>query len=284
MPVQQTPSVVFVCVKNGGKSQMAAGLMRRATGESVAVHCAGTHPGTTVNSLSAQSLLEVGVDIAGETPKCIDPQLLRDVHLVITLGREATIDVPGATRVESWDIDEPSERGIEGIVHMRLVRDDIATRVSDLAARLLTHTSEGDLRMSTIQVFEPALCCNTGVCGEDVDQALVTFSADMDWARSHGGDVSRYNLASEPMAFAENDTVKQFLQLAGSERLPLVLVDGVTVVTGSYPDRGSLARWTGIDVPAIAAAPAGIRMLGLTDADAGGACCSTGSSGATTCC
>ena len=70
------PSVLFVCVKNGGKSQMAAGLMRRAAGDSVEVHSAGTKPGGAVNALSAQSLLEVGVDLTGEQPKPIDPDLL----------------------------------------------------------------------------------------------------------------------------------------------------------------------------------------------------------------
>lgn len=71
--------------------------------------------------------------------------------------------------------------------------------------------------MSKVEVFEPALCCATGVCGQDVDQQLVTFSADMDFVRSRGGDVSRYNLTSEPGTFAENDTVKAFLRVAGSD-------------------------------------------------------------------
>ena len=131
-----TPSVLFVCVKNGGKSQMAAGLMRAAAGDTVDVHSAGTSPGTAVNALSAEVLLEVGVDITAESPKPIDPQLLRDVDLVVTLGREARIDPDAGVRVENWDTDEPSERGIEGIDRMRLVRDDIAARVTELAARL----------------------------------------------------------------------------------------------------------------------------------------------------
>ena len=72
----RTPSVVFVCVKNGGTSQMAAGLMRKTAGEAVEVHSAGTKPGSAVNGLSAEALAEVGVDITGETPKAIDPELL----------------------------------------------------------------------------------------------------------------------------------------------------------------------------------------------------------------
>ncbi len=124
--------MLFVCVKNGGKSQMAAGLMRKIAGDLVGAYSAGTAPGSAINALSAQSLLEVGVDITGEHPKPIDPTLLREVDLVVTLGREAHVEVPPGTRLENWDTDEPSERGIEGLERMRLVRDDIATRVEEL--------------------------------------------------------------------------------------------------------------------------------------------------------
>ena len=130
------PSVLFVCVKNGGKSQMAAGLMRKIAGDTVQVYSAGTKPGTAVNDLSAQALAEVGVDITGNTPTLIDPQLVRDVDVVVTLGREARVDPVPGTRFENWDTDEPSERGIDGIERMRLVRDDIADRVADLLDRM----------------------------------------------------------------------------------------------------------------------------------------------------
>jgi arsenite-transporting ATPase len=121
--------------------------------------------------------------------------------------------------------------------------------------------------MGKIEVFEPALCCATGVCGEDVDQSLVTFSADMDYVASRGGDIARYNLASEPQAFAGNEAVKAFLHVSGSPGLPLILVDGVTAMTGRYPDRAQLAAWAGLDVPAGAG-------LGITEANASeGGCC-----------
>ena len=126
------PSVLFVCVKNGGKSQMAAGLMSKIAGDTVQVYSAGTKPGTTVNDLAAQALAEVGVDITGNTPTLIDLELVRAVDLVVTLGREAQVDLVPGTRFENWDTDEPSERGIDGIERMRLVRDDIADRVADL--------------------------------------------------------------------------------------------------------------------------------------------------------
>ena len=137
--MNQQPSVLFVCVKNAGKSQMAAGLMRKIAGDTVQVYSAGTKPGDTLNDLSAQALAEDGADISDEKPKLIDPQLVRDVDVVVTLGREAHLDPIPGTRFERWDTDEPSERGIDGIECMRLVRDDTAARVADLFTRLQGH-------------------------------------------------------------------------------------------------------------------------------------------------
>ena len=100
--------------------------------------------------------------------------------------------------------------------------------------------------MKTIQVFDPALCCSTGVCGVEVDQALVTFSADVDWAKQNGARIERFNLAQQPIAFAENATVKGFLERSGQEALPLILVDGDIALAGRYPNRAELARWAGV--------------------------------------
>ena len=100
--------------------------------------------------------------------------------------------------------------------------------------------------MKELQVFDPALCCSTGVCGVDVDQALVSFSADVDWAKQNGAQIERFNLAQQPMAFAENATVKAFLERSGQEGLPLVLVDGEVALSGRYPNRTELTEWLGI--------------------------------------
>ncbi|MCW2275791.1 arsenite efflux transporter metallochaperone ArsD [Rhodoblastus acidophilus] len=100
--------------------------------------------------------------------------------------------------------------------------------------------------MKTIQVFDPALCCSTGVCGVDVDQVLVAFSADVDWAKQNGARIERFNLAQQPMAFAENAIVKGFLERSGAEALPLILIDGEVALAGRYPNRAELARWTGV--------------------------------------
>jgi len=131
-----TPSVLFVCVKNGGTSQLAAGLMRKIAGDTVTVDSAGTKRGSTINGLSAVVLLEVGVDITDRSPKQLTDDLIASVDRVIVLGRDARVEPAGGTPVEVWDTDEPSERGIDGIDRMRLVRDDITRRVETLAHRL----------------------------------------------------------------------------------------------------------------------------------------------------
>ncbi|MBW8068063.1 MAG: arsenite efflux transporter metallochaperone ArsD [Ferrovum sp.] len=100
--------------------------------------------------------------------------------------------------------------------------------------------------MTTIHVFDPALCCSTGICGVQVDQALVTFAADVDWAKKNGAQIERMNLAQQPLAFAENATVRSFLERSGPEALPLILVEGEVALAGRYPTRTELARWAGI--------------------------------------
>jgi arsenate-mycothiol transferase len=128
--------MLFVCVRNGGKSQMAPASCARSPATASRPHSAGTHPGTSINALSAEALTEVGADMSGGTPTSIDSELLHRVDLVVTIGRDARVDVPDGVELRNWDTDEPSERGIGGIERMRLIRDDIARRVHALAVEL----------------------------------------------------------------------------------------------------------------------------------------------------
>jgi hypothetical protein len=102
--------------------------------------------------------------------------------------------------------------------------------------------------MKSIQVFDPALCCSTGVCGVDVDRSLVSFSADVEWAKQNGAKIERFNLAQQPMAFVENAAAKAFLERSGAGALPLILVEGQVALAGRYPNRSELARWAEIEV------------------------------------
>ncbi|MBO1756703.1 low molecular weight phosphatase family protein [Allobranchiibius sp. CTAmp26] len=132
------PCVLFVCVKNAGKSQMAAALLRQLAPGRVEVHSAGTRPGGTLNELSRQVVEEVGASLAGEWPKAVDPDLLRRADRVIVVGSDARLDPVDGMRapITTWELDEPSARGIDGIERMRLVRDDLNDRVRSLLAGL----------------------------------------------------------------------------------------------------------------------------------------------------
>lgn len=100
--------------------------------------------------------------------------------------------------------------------------------------------------MTLLQVFDPALCCSTGVCGVEVDQRLVTFAADVEWARQAGAQIERFNLSQQPLAFADNALVKGLLERTGQAALPVTLVDGQLALAGRYPSRDDLARWAGL--------------------------------------
>jgi hypothetical protein len=127
--------------------------------------------------------------------------------------------------------------------------------------------------MNTIQIFDPALCCSSGVCGVDVDQALVSLAADLDWARQQGAVIERFNLAQQPMDFAQNTTVRAFLERSGAEALPLVLVDGEVALAGRYPNRAELTRWAGLTPPALTPVNAQVEAASSGGCCAPGRCC-----------
>jgi hypothetical protein len=107
--------------------------------------------------------------------------------------------------------------------------------------------------MNRLQVFDPAMCCSTGVCGVEVDPVLVAFNADLQWLAGQGVEVSRHNLSQEPQAFAANPAVLKEME-AGMERLPVTLVDGRVVATGAYLSRAQLVQKLGL-LPIAAPAP-----------------------------
>ena len=126
----------------------------------------------------------------------------------------------------------------------------------------------------TIRVFDPAMCCSTGVCGPSVDPELARFAADVDWLQKQGVTVERFNLSQQPAAFAETPAVKEALG-RGTEVLPLVLVGDRVAVEGAYPSRETLAALAGVVVKKLDAAPA-----------ASTGCCgpSAGANSKTSCC
>jgi len=96
------------------------------------------------------------------------------------------------------------------------------------------------------EIFDPAMCCATGVCGPSTDPALTQFAADLDWLRRQGVAVRRYNLSQEPGAFAGHTMVRVALERDGEKALPIILANGVEVSRAGYPTRAMLTRWAGL--------------------------------------
>lgn len=100
--------------------------------------------------------------------------------------------------------------------------------------------------MKKLEVYDPAMCCSTGVCGPEPDPALAAFAADLKWAEAQGVAVQRHNLAQEPQAFAANPAVVKEME-AGMDRLPIIAIDGAIVSTGVYLTRDQLAKKLGLE-------------------------------------
>lgn len=128
------PSVLFVCVHNAGRSQMAAGFLAALAGDAIEVRSAGSMPGDRVNPVAVQAMAEVGIDIAGEQPKVLTDDAVQTSDVVITMGcGDACPFFPGV-RYEDWVLRDPAGQGIEVV---REVRDEIRVRVEALIASLL---------------------------------------------------------------------------------------------------------------------------------------------------
>jgi arsenate reductase len=134
--VTDRPSVLFVCVHNAGRSQMAAGWLRRLAGDAVEVRSAGSLPGDRVNPAAVQAMAEVGIDISGRQPKVLTTDAVQSSDVVITMGCGDACPVFPATRYLDWDLEDPAGKGVESV---RPIRDEIET----LVLRLLTELSAG---------------------------------------------------------------------------------------------------------------------------------------------
>jgi len=127
--------------------------------------------------------------------------------------------------------------------------------------------------MKTLTIYDPAMCCPTGICGAEIDQQLVTFAADLDWLKSQGIEVKRINLSQEPALFAENEQVKAILQNSGIEGLPVIMAGDEMQSSGQYPDRSKLAKMVGVTaVQATGQAPAPVTGC-CSEAEKSSGCC-----------
>lgn len=128
------PTVLFVCVHNAGRSQMAAGYLRALGGDAVEVLSAGSAPKDTINPVAVEAMAEEGIDISDNTPKVLTVDAVRESDVVITMGCGDACPIFPGTRYEDWELDDPAGQGIEAV---RPIRDEIRTRIEALLADLL---------------------------------------------------------------------------------------------------------------------------------------------------
>jgi arsenical resistance operon trans-acting repressor ArsD len=122
--------------------------------------------------------------------------------------------------------------------------------------------------MTIVTVYDPPMCCSTGICGPEVDPKLAQFAGDLDWLKARGVEVRRINLAQEPGRFVENDAVKAILDRSGGDELPAILIGDELIANGRYPSREELAALVGLK-----AAPTAMEMVEPFKEAATGACC-----------
>jgi arsenate reductase len=128
-----TPTVLFVCVHNAGRSQMAAGYLKHLAGDRVTVLSAGSEPADNVNPVAVQAMAEEGIDIAGNQPKVLSTEAVQESDVVITMGCGDTCPFFPGKRYEDWVLDDPAGRGIDEV---RPIRDEIRARVEALVAEI----------------------------------------------------------------------------------------------------------------------------------------------------
>jgi len=128
------PEVLFVCVHNAGRSQMAAGLVNLRSNGRIDVRSAGSEPADTINPAVVEAMREVGVDLSGEFPKPLTNEVVRAADVVITMGCGDACPIYPGKRYEDWQLDDPAGQDLE---HVRVIRDQIDARVQKLVAELL---------------------------------------------------------------------------------------------------------------------------------------------------
>jgi arsenate reductase len=135
------PRVLFVCVHNAGRSQMAAGLLTRLAGDRIEVRSGGTEPADQINPTAVRAMAELGIDIAAEVPKVLTPDAVEASDVVITMGCGDTCPYYPGVAYRQWKLDDPAGQSLDTV---RAIRDDIAERVRALIAELLPTTAVGD--------------------------------------------------------------------------------------------------------------------------------------------
>lgn len=187
-----------------------------------------------------------------------------DLNVYAQAGASGCCDATGCCSTEPQAADSsPVHDGLKGVLNQ--------FNANDYAASVRVHALKPDVShqkenrtMKTILIYDKPMCCSTGICGPQVDPVLPRFAADLDWLKSQGHQVERYNLAQQPQAFVENPTIQKEVMVQGANCLPIIVVDGEIVSRKAYPSRDMLATWAGMQTT-----QTGLPIMGQSS----GSCC-----------
>jgi arsenate reductase len=249
------PRVLFLCTGNSCRSQMAEGWAKALKSDAIEAFSAGTNP-HGMNPLAIRAMAEVGVDISGHSSKRPE-DLGIEFDFVVTVcdsANESCPIFPARTRVVHVGFDDPprlakgARNDEEAMPHYRRVRDEIRAFILTVPESL-TVPQSGSVKespMSIVKVFDPPMCCSSGVCGTDPEIALARFAADLQWLQSQGVAVQRFTLSQQPEKFTTEPMILQAVNAGGTGALPIVMVDGQVISERQYPSREQLLSKLGL--------------------------------------
>ncbi|MFN7021124.1 MAG: arsenite efflux transporter metallochaperone ArsD [Phycisphaerales bacterium] len=258
------PKVLFLCTGNSCRSQMAEGWAKALKSDVIEAFSAGTNPHGT-NPLAIRAMAEVGVDISGHASKRPE-DLGIEFDYVVTVcdaANESCPIFPARTRVIHVGFDDPprlakgAKNDEEAMPHYRRVRDEVKVFINTLPESLSAQGVQRskEIPMSTVKVFDPPMCCSSGVCGTDPDIALSRFAADLQWLQGQGVAVQRFTLSQQPEKFTSEPMILQAVNAGGTGALPIVMLDDHIIAERQYPSREQLATKLGLMAAPSTAAP-----------------------------
>lgn len=233
---------------------MAEGWAKALKANQIEAYSAGTSP-HGLNPFAVRAMAEAGVDVSrNESKRPEDIGVPFDVVVTVCdSAHESCPIIPGA-RIVHVGFDDPprlakdAKSDDEAMSHYRRVRDEIRAFILTLPeslsaprGRLLKETP-----MSTVKVFDPPMCCSSGVCGTDPDITLSRFAADLQWLQGQGVAVQRFTLSQQPEKFTSEPVILQAVNARGTGALPIVMVEDQVVAEGQYPSREQLAGRIGL--------------------------------------
>ena len=240
------PKIGFICVHNSCRSQMAEALGKHFAADIFDAFSGGTETKPQINQDAVGIVRELyGIEMSGQKSKLISE--LPPLDIVITMGCNVNCPLLPCKHREDWGLDDPSGKGKDEFIKTARL---IESKIQDLKQRIQKNLIIEERKAMKIEIYEKALCCETGVCGTNIDSELLRITSLVAELKAKGVDVERANLSTKPERFIQNALISQTIRERGMEVLPLTLVDGKIVKEKAYPTNAEFEAWAGVKLSA----------------------------------